>query len=550
MSVPPASRATVCRWGVIAFLTLAFVGAGAGVTAAAADAGTSAMDLDDGYDEFDVDPDLTAEFTTAREEGETIEIVVQLEDVPVSSVPEAEADEVLEEHATETQRPLLELAEETDGVTVVSDFWVTNAVVLEVEAEQTDLGIFEDVDEVSELHGNIEIPAPDPPSPPGREKPPQNETEAGYETTYGLAQIGAPNVWEQYQTKGDGVTVAVLDTGIDADHPDLELHTENPNDPTYPGGWAEFDAHGEQIADSTPHDSGVHGTHVSGTVAGGDASGVHVGVAPDVELVHGKVMDQESGTYAQVLAGMEWAVESDADVLSMSFGAPGTYDRFITPVQNVEASGVVPVAAIGNEGHRSSDSPGNVYDAVAVGAVDEDESVASFSGGETLTSDDWSDAPTAWPDEYVVPDLVAPGVGVYSTVDDGGYGYSSGTSMATPHVTGTVALVLAVEDDLPPSDVGALLHESARNPAAPSSAKDERYGYGVIDAEAAVDAVASSSADEPTDDTEPSADEVEEPRAPDDATQDDVTVSTDGTPGFGVLTALVSVLTVVLWRVR
>ncbi|MHC3438855.1 S8 family serine peptidase [Natrialbaceae archaeon A-gly3] len=502
-----------------------------------------------GIDEVDdvvVDPDLADEFEAAQDEGETVEVVVQLEDASVSDVPQEDVEDVLEEHAEETQQPLLEVAETTDGITIVSEFWVTNAVLLEIDAEAVELDVLESVDEVEELHGNIEVPVPEPPLPPEEEEEAEPETVSGYETTYGLAQIGVPAVWDEHRTKGSGVTVAVLDTGIDASHPDLELYTDDPDDPSYPGGWAEFDERGERVEGSTPHDSAIHGTHVSGTIAGGDASGVHVGVAPDVDLVHGKVLDEEGGTYGQILAGMEWAVESDADVLSMSFGATGTYDRFITPVRNVEESGVVPIVAVGNEGHKSSDSPGNVYDAVAIGATDAEEAVASFSGGETLTRDDWSEPPADWPEEYVVPDLVAPGVSVYSTVP-GGHDYASGTSMATPHVAGTVALMLSVDAELRPDDVVTTLDETAHKPANAPAKKDDRYGLGIVDAEAAVDAAKSVSATSGDGDTRTN---ESDPTEADDAEVSPEPAGEDGTPGFGVAVALVSIPVALFLRHR
>ena len=108
--------------------------------------------------------------------------------------------------------------------------------------------------------------------------------------------------------------VAVLDTGVDADHQDIDLYTEDENDKTYPGGWAEFDSYGNQVEDSKPHDTGTHGTQVSGTVAGGNADGAYIGVAPETNLMHGLVLSgSDGGTFSQIVGGMEWAIENDAD---------------------------------------------------------------------------------------------------------------------------------------------------------------------------------------------------------------------------------------------
>jgi len=173
------------------------------------------------------------------------------------------------------------------------------------------------MNEVSELHANFEVQAP---TPRRVDRPSMATSTKGYNTTYGLDQVNATEVWDAYGTMGQGVKVAVLDTGVNASHQDIDLYTENASDPTYPGGWAEFNSTGAKIPGSEPYDSGQHGKHTSGTVAGGNASGEYVGVAPEATLIHGGVLTDEGGTFASILAGMEWAVQEEADVVSMSLG--------------------------------------------------------------------------------------------------------------------------------------------------------------------------------------------------------------------------------------
>lgn len=419
----------------------------------------------------------------------TVEVVVRLEEADVPT--DADADEtadLLEEHADESQGNVLEYAADAAGIEIRNRFWVTNAVLLEVDADRVDLEAFDRFQNVTAIHENFEVSIPDEP-----ESAPASSTDRverrGYETAPGVADIGAPAVWDAYDTRGEGVTVAVLDTGIDPDHPDLDLYTTDPDDPTYPGGWAEFDDEGNRVEGSTPHDLATHGTHVSGIVAGGDESGRYVGVAPGVDLAHGLVLSEEGGTFARIVAGMEWAIDTDADVISMSLGAPGRYDQFVDPVRNAREHGVVVVAAVGNEGEGTSDSPANVHDAVAVGAIDPDRNVTDFSGGQTLSRANWTEPPEDWPDEYPVPDLVAPGWFVESTVPGGGYAAYPGTSMATPHVSGTVALLLSIDGDLSPDEVETVLYETADRPTN-ASLPDHRFGHGVVNASAAADAVA------------------------------------------------------------
>ncbi|WP_436344148.1 S8 family serine peptidase [Natronorubrum sp. FCH18a] len=451
--------------------------------------------------------DDTAENTTALEIDEslasadgTIEVVLRLEEATVpADASEAETERLLEEHAEETQESLVEYVANTPGLSVESEFWVTNAVLLEVDIERVDLDSFETsagFEPVEAVHENFELSVPEEPAvdetTSTAETPIGGDELAGVTqpTTPGIAQLNAPGVWESYDTRGDGVRVAVLDTGIDADHPALDLYTEDPSDPTYPGGWAEFDATGERVEGSTPYDSGTHGTHVSGTVAGNAASGTQIGVAPDAELLHGLVLNGTSGSFAQIVAGMEWALEEDAHVISMSLGTSGTHGQLIGPVRNAVDSGAIVVAAIGNDGEETSNTPGNVYEAISAGAVHANGNAASFSGGETIDRSEWTHAPETWPSSYVVPSVVAHGVAVFSAVPGGGYRAMPGTSMATPHVSGTVALMLSAEPDAAPEEISTALYETAWKPDGEDEATmDARYGHGIVDAEAATDAL-------------------------------------------------------------
>lgn len=457
------------------------------------------------------------------ETGDAVEVVVRFEEASVADVDPGRVDTRLEDHADDTQEPLLEYAADAPAIDVEERFWLTNAVVLEVDPDAVDLETFGRFEAVEAVHENFEISEPEPTSDlnAALEPAPQPNATATATTqqrgaakadaepaprgptatTRAIARLNAPAVWNAYDTRGAGTRVAVLDTGIDPDHPALELYTDEPSDPTYPGGWAEFDATGERVPNSTPHDTGIHGTHVSGTVAGVTPDGTAIGVAPEAELLHGLVLSEGNGTFAQAVAGMEWALGEDADVISMSLGSTGTYPQFVDPVRNARASGTVVVGAIGNEGAGTSGSPGNVYETISVGAIADDDSVADFSGGGQLARSNWSTAPDTWPDEYVVPTVVAPGVDIVSAVP-GGYARLPGTSMATPHVTGTIALLLSIDPDATPEELSIVLTETAWKPdvhsadvdsddAGDSAAvtPDPRYGYGIVDSHAAADAL-------------------------------------------------------------
>lgn len=421
--------------------------------------------------------------------GDRLRAVAQLPDPDLGGLSGPEATQTLQHTATQAQQAVESFARDRAGVRIRNQFWITNAVVLDIDTSQVPLEEIARVPEIRRLHDNSEVEALD--GTAGGSRGTTASLSHG-ETTYGLDQVDAPEVWTQFGTRGEGATVAVLDTGVDPDHPDIDLAE---------GGFQEFDEDGLQV-DSSPYDTAEHGTHVTGTVAGGDASGEHIGVAPNVELLHGLVLPDNFGTYAQIIAGIEWAVEEGADVINLSLGAEGQKADYIAPLQNAKDAGAVPVCAIGNDGETKSRSPGNVYGAgIAVGASDATEGIDSDSGGEKIVTDDaWgSDAPDDWPDEYVVPDVAAPGVDVTSSLPGGGYGQKSGTSMAAPHVAGLVALLVSVSDgSVTPAEVRSVLESTAWKPdswdesdaSASIDGKDTRYGKGIVDATAAASAVA------------------------------------------------------------
>ena len=328
-------------------------------------------------------------------------------------------------------------------------------------------------------------------------------------SSWGIFRIGAPEAWDMGYT-GEGVRIAVLDTGVDVTHPALEgkMLTLDPDSPYYPGGWMEFDENGNPVL-SQPHDTHGHGTHVSGTALGGDMENILIGVAPGATLMHGLVLQGGSGTFAEVLAGIQWAVDPfyidpdtgelvptglPAHVISMSLGASGYYGDDLFPgIEAALASNIVVVAAIGNDGPDTSSNPGNIWGVFGVGATDQDDEVAWFSSGEVV---EWPNPPSEWPffgyypSQYIKPDFAAPGVAITSSVPGGGYATWDGTSMATPHVAGTVALVLQAagwnEEPVPdtPEMVYMILKNTSLDLGDPG--QDTRYGWGLINASAAV----------------------------------------------------------------
>jgi len=416
----------------------------------------------------------------------------------------------LQERAAVSQSGVRTFAAQTPGVAVENRFWLTNAVLVRVDTDRVPVRALARIEGVESVTRNARVRALDS-GPEARHSADAvstggvtastgsvttstaetgdvtaASTTAAPATTYGLDQIDAPVVWSRYDTRGAGTSVAVLDTGVDPNHPDIDL-----------AEWAEFGVLGDTL-DTEPQDYNDHGTHVSGTVAGGNAGGEHIGVAPDTTLSHGAVLtncnDGEcTGFLSQIIAGMEWAVENDVDVVSMSLSLKADAFGYIDAVRNAEKAGTTVVAAIGNNGEGTSGSPGSVYDAMSAGASNANERIASFSSGEQVNTDSaWGPgAPNEWPDQYIVPTVAAPGANVESAVPGGGYESKWGTSMATPHVAGAIALVeSATEIDPTPDEIMDTLEATADKPAsapAPAGERDTRYGSGIVNVSAAVE---------------------------------------------------------------
>ncbi|WP_147372566.1 S8 family peptidase, partial [Calidithermus terrae] len=259
---------------------------------------------------------------------------------------------------------------------------------------------------------------------------------------WALERIGATQLWAAGY-RGQGVRIGHLDTGVDASHPALAGKV---------AAFAVVDSEGN-ASPASPRDTDTHGTHTAGLIVGNE-----VGAAPDARIVSALVLPDGGGTLAQIIGGMQWAIDQGVQVLSLSLAVEGTWPEFATIVERVKSLGIVGVYAIGNygPGAETTASPANLPDALGVGATDEGDQVASFS----------SRGPVLWGYPYnrvlSKPDLVAPGVGIVSAVPGGGYMSMSGTSMATPLVAGGAALLLSARPGTPGGTVQQALLETAR----------------------------------------------------------------------------------------
>jgi subtilisin family serine protease len=351
---------------------------------------------------------------------EWVTVFIEIEGVEgaaLSGLPTSAVVATFRAYASETQQPIIEWLEEK-GAVVHNTFWLNNLILTTLDPDLIPV-LFNKFDEIENIFPNFEVTIPEPDMEPfsgewgAKEGPPP--------PTWGVARIRAHKVWAKGIT-GTGVRIAVLDTGVHIAHLDLvgRMWTDVPTDPEFPGGWIEFDKYGDPVPGSVPHDTHWHGTHCSGTAVGGATGPAAIGVAPGAWLMHALVLPGGTGTFAQVIAGMEWAIEPHDDegnpagkpayVVSMSFGAYGFWDEMIEPIRAMVAAGIVPVAAIGNLGPGTSASPGNVFETFGIGATDKHDAVPEWSSGQIVF---W---PASHPYPYIVPDFAAPGVGVLSSV--------------------------------------------------------------------------------------------------------------------------------------
>jgi len=296
---------------------------------------------------------------------------------------------------------------------------------------------------------------------------------------YGVAQINAPAVWALGHT-GQGVVVAVADTGIRWDHAALRPHYRGWNGSSASHAYNWHDAIHDAAGNSCGNDAGApcddygHGTHVTGTVIGDDGGANQIGVAPGAQWIGCRNMAAGYGTPARYIECMQWTLApTDAngqnpdpdrapDVSSNSWGCLATEgcssgEEIRAAVDNVEAGGILFVAAAGNDGpacNTIGDPPATYDSAFVVGASNAADAIAAFSSRGPVVGA-----------THVHPDVVAPGAGVRSALRDAtnSYGNKSGTSMAAPHVAGAAALLMSALPALRghPQQVAQLLRDTA-----------------------------------------------------------------------------------------
>jgi subtilisin family serine protease len=309
---------------------------------------------------------------------------------------------------------------------------------------------------------------------------------------WGISNIRADQVWSQFGATGQGIVVANIDTGVQSDHPALAGQYRGTATGGHDHNW--FDPTG--MCGAVPCDNSGHGTHTMGTMVGDDGAGNQIGVAPGAQWIAAKGCESNACSGSSLLAAGQWMVAPTdgnganpdpamaPDIVNNSWGGGNGDTWYEATVQAWVSAGIFPMFAAGNAGPAcgSVNSPGDNLSAYAVGAHDINNAIASFSGR----------GPSAAGAGLVKPNLSAPGVSVRSAVPGNGYGLASGTSMATPHAAGAVALLWSAQPALRGDIDGtrAVLDQSAvdtgANQCGGTTTSNFVFGEGRLDALAAV----------------------------------------------------------------
>jgi bacillopeptidase F len=431
-----------------------------------------------------IDPFLKSKLTVA-DFGEKIPAIVRMKN-PLAVQPlatpsskkgvvraQARANLIhaLKDRAKQNRQPLQKLL---NRLRIVNSrqLWLINGMALQATSAQ--------IEEISQMPDVASIAADQ-----IIELPKLKPAQASEPVKQNIAQLNVPSLWSLGYA-GQGVTVAVVDSGVDIDHPDLGQRWRG-------GSNSWFDPNGEHPI--VPADLDGHGTHVTGLVLGGNNSGAYIGVAPDAEWIGVKIFtDAGLALSSSIHAGFQWLLDPDQnpetddapDIINNSWGfndEPNVCNdlskEFQDDIQVMKAAGMAVLFAAGNTGPEASTStaPANNPESFAVGSV-------GTSTSPSLISSFSARGPSAC-DGTIYPEVVAPGFLTWTSdlTTDGifpnPYIMVSGTSFSTAHASGVMALLLSAFPETPVSVLETALKQSATDLGTPGG--DNTYGYGLID---------------------------------------------------------------------
>ena len=365
-------------------------------------------------------------------------------------------------------------------------FWIVNTI--KVTADPATIKELAARPEVAEIRadGKYELPKPV----EGEEEKTINAVE------WGIDRIRADDVWSTFNVRGEGIVVANIDTGVLYNHPALvNQYRGRQADGTFNHNYNWFDpANACANGGTVPCDNNGHGTHTMGTMAGYDGGANQIGVAPGVKWIAAKGCESSSCSDASLLASGQWILaptdlsganpraDLRPNIVNNSWGGGGGDTWYQATVQAWIAAGIFPAFSNGNSGPAcaTAGSPGDYAESYATGAFDINNAIASFSSRGAAGSG-------------IKPNIAAPGVNVRSAWNNGAYNAISGTSMASPHTAGVVALMWSAAPALV-GDIAttkAILNQTAIDTSdltcGGTAANNNVWGEGKLDAFAAVD---------------------------------------------------------------
>jgi subtilisin family serine protease len=414
----------------------------------------------------------------------------------------------LKRFSKERQRGVMDFLSTEPTVSEVQSFWIANFINCYASIEAIEkLSLHPDVLLIGLDQEHQWIP---------EEKQSVGLLDETDEITYNVQKVNANQVWDELGYTGENIIVAVLDTGVNYNHVDLNDHMW-----VHPG----FPYHGWNIYgnNNNPMDDNGHGTHCAGTVASDGTAGTHAGVAPKALIMAIKIWSSTgSGTVSNYCDGFQFAIDYGAHIISLSGGRANAAnaDKILlrnTAVSVLEA-GIIAAVGAGNEGsssvppnsvrtpgscpppwlHPDQTTTGGISCVMSVGATDINDNIAGFSSRGPVTWQSisgYNDYPYNPGMGLIRPDVCAPGVNITSLDYANPTGYVSGwngTSMATPCVAGVMALMLSKNINLTPAEICEILETTAVHLPNQSSPKGNTFGSGRIDAYAAVQAVVCS----------------------------------------------------------